>query len=308
MSNLNRKEIIFLNCVLIVVGLGIVAYGLVLMATPSLSLPGGLLNAFGTTMAVTGSITLIDRLLTEKPSPPPVALQRVVMKRKLMAKSIHNRKKTAMKVDILGISLTDLLKEIISDPKKGLVHKVLYDPECRLRFIFMHPKAPFLLERSAEDGNYDPAIVLKRQTESIETCVRLYTILEKKRRAEQRRNQNFEPRGSITVKLIEACPYISYERYDFDIYWGLYTADTSGREAPVFLTNSADNLMYAKLKDHFKTLLDGGYEYLPRPVKNAGADHNFLLRVNHQEVWLNEHLANDLLGEARVAKLTKGLA
>ncbi len=160
----------------------------------------------------------------------------------------------------------------------------------------MHPKAAFLHQRSAEDGDHDLALLLARQTDSIKHCIRMYKVLENQLKEERKHNPQFEPLGTLVVKLIEACPYISYERYDKDIYWGLYTSDLPGNASPIFLTTSKDEDMYEKLKAHFLTLLQNGYEDLTKPKKNPSGDHNILLTVNHQGLWLNERLISNLLG------------
>jgi hypothetical protein len=291
MTTLSRKQIVVLNVVLLIFGLCIVAYGLALVPNPVVS---GLLNAFGTTLAATGSITLLDHVLREKPT--LLGPELIRMRRKDVPKTIHNLKETASKVDMLGISLTDFLAEVVKDRTHDLLHNVLNNTESRVRIMFMHPNAPFLRQRSFEDDDHTLATLLDRQTESLKYCIQLYALLENKLKEEKKRSPQFEPRGSLIIKLIEACPYISYERYDKEIYWGLYSSDSPGNACPIFLTTSKDEDMYEKLKAHFLTLLQKGYEDVTKPKKNPSDDHNTLLTVNHQGIWLNEHLMSTLFG------------
>ena len=291
MRKLNLKQIIILNLSMLFAGLAIVAIGLAFVSNP---VGSGLLISFGTTLAATGSITLLDHLLREKPA--LMGPELITMRRKAVPKDIHNRKETASKIDMLGISLTDFLAEVAKDRHHELLCNVLNNPESRVRVMFIHPKSPFLHQRSFEDGNHTLTTLLDRQTDSIKYCVRIYRVLENQLKEERKRNPQFDPRGSLVIKLIEACPYISYERYDKDIYWGLYTSDSPGNACPIFRTTSKDDDMFEKLKAHFLTLLQNGYEEVTKPKKNPSGDHNILLTVNLQGLWLNETLVSTLLG------------
>ncbi len=300
MPQLNRTHIIVLNISLFLIGLSIVGYGLVLVANP---VGSGLLNAFGTTLAATGSITLLDHLLREKPT--LMGPELITMKRKSMPKAIHTRKETAFKVDMLGISLTDFLAEVAKDRSHELLHNILNSTESRVRVVFMHPNAPFLHQRSFEDDDHTLTTLLNRQTDSLKYCVQLYAVLENQLKEARKHTPQFEPRGSLIIKLIEACPYISYERYDKEIYWGLYSSDSPGNMCPAFLTTSKDDDMYEKLKAHFLALLQNGYEEVTKPNKKSSGDHNILLTVDYKGPWLNEQLISTLLGAKEFAELKK---
>jgi len=303
MPTLNRAQIVVLNIVLLLFGLGIVAYELALVPNPIVS---GLLNAFGTTLAATGSITLLIHLLKETPT--LIGPELITMRRKSVTKAIHSRKETASKVDMLGITLTDFLAEVTKDRNHELLHNILNNTESRVRIMFMHPNASYLHQRSFEDDDHTLTTILSRQAESLKYCVQLYSSLENQLKEERKRNPQFEPRGSLIIKLIEACPYISYERYDKDIYWGLYTSDSPGNACPVFLTTSKDDDLYEKLKAHFLALLQNGYEEATkpsRPKKNSSGDHNILLTVDYKGPWLNEKLISTLLGVKEYADLKK---
>ncbi len=126
MHKLTRTQVVVLNVSLMLVGLGIVAFGLTLVSNPFAS---GLLGSFGITLAATGSITLLDRLLTEKPALKGPEL--ITMRRKSVPKSIHSRKETASKIDMLGISLTDFLAEIAKDRRHEVLCNVLNNTESR---------------------------------------------------------------------------------------------------------------------------------------------------------------------------------
>ena len=300
MPALDRKQIVALNIALLLLGLALVASGFAASLSPVVS---GLLNAFGTTLAATGSITLLDRLLREKPT--LLGPELVTMKRKELSKSIHNRKETASKVDMLGITLTDFLSEITKESNHDLLRNILNNSESRVRVLFLHPKSPFLRQRSFEDDDHTVKTLLARQTESLKFCVQLFALLKAQLKKEKKRNPHFEPRGSLIIKLIEACPYISYERYDKDIYWGLYTSDSPGNACPTFLTTSKDEDLYEKLKAHFLALLENGYEDVTQPNNGSSGDHNILLTVDYKGPWLNERLISTLLGSRVYAGLKK---
>lgn len=300
MPKLNRTHIVVLNVALLLFGLGVVAYGLAVVSNP---VGSGLLNAFGTTLAATGSITLLDHVLREKPT--LLGPELVAIRRKSMHKTIHGLKETASKVDMLGISLTDFFAEVAKDRNHELLRNVLSNTEARVRIMFMHPQSPYLHQRSFEDGDHTLTTLLDRQTDSLRYCVQIYALLINQLKEERKRNPQFEPRGSLVIKLIEACPYISYERYDKEIYWGLYSSDSPGNACPVFLTSSKDDDMYEKLKAHFLALLQNGYEGATKPKKNSSDDHNILLTVDYKGPWLNERLASTLLGAREFAGLKK---
>lgn len=300
MAKMSRKQIIFLNVTLFLLGLGFVALGLTLASSPVFA---GVLEAFGTTLAATGSITLLDHMLREKPT--LLGPELTTLRRKEIPKAVHNRKETASKIDMLGITLTDFLAEVAKDRSHDLLRNVLNKPEARIRILFMHPKSPFLQQRSFEDGDHTLRTLLDRQTESLKYCVHLYFLLKEQLEAEKKRDPHFEPRGFLIIKLIEACPYISYERYDKDIYWGLYTSDSPGNSCPVFLTTSKDEDLYEKLKAHFLALLQNGYENVTKSDTSNSSDHNSLLTVDYKGVWLNEQLIASLLGSKVYSGLKK---
>lgn len=300
MSKLNRTQIIVLNLTLLFLGLGFVAYGSALVTN---SMGFNLLNAFGTTLAATGSITLLDHLLREKPT--LLGPELIAVRRKKIPKAVHNRKETASKIDMLGITLTDFLAEVANERSYDMLYNVMKNPESRVRVLFMHPKSPFLQQRSFEDGDHTLRTLLDRQTDSLRYCVQLYSLLKEQLEVEKKRAPHFEPRGSLIIKLIEACPYVSYERYDKDIYWGIYTSDSPGNACPVFLTTSKDEDLYEKLKAHFLALLQNGYENVIKPTVNKNGDHNILLTVDYKGVWLNERLIASLLGPKVYSGLKK---
>ena len=155
-------------------------------------------------------------------------------------------------------------------------------------------------QRAHDDGNLSFEELRKRQLAVVEYCVLLFVLFKDRYLRKKKVQHSFEPRGHLTIKLIEACPYISYERYDFDIHWGLYLSGTPGMDSPCFLTSSDDGELYEKLKDHFKYLLDNEYE------KATSLDiekHNILLQITYQKPWLNEELAAHFIGLDRLEEL-----
>ena len=289
MIKLDRPKILLINLLLI-------AGGVIFVLSGALGVQGtasAILLAIGTSLIATGGVNLLDRLFTESPK---TSVSLVSLMRMTMDRRIHDKKDNAKVVEILGISLTECLCEINNDPKHEVVKHILTIPETRIRMMFIHPKARFLKQRYLEDNFPRLDDLLERQRQSMEACVELYHILCQFYKHEKDLDRNFEPKGSLAIKLIEACPYVSMERYDDQVYWGIYTSDTPGKKAPIFLTRQDDDpKLFDKFKKHFNALFDRGYEEVSKGENGASEDHNIVLRVGQNGVWLNTDLVANLL-------------
>jgi hypothetical protein len=155
-----------------------------------------------------------------------------------------------------------------------------------------------LVQKFIEDNKTneeDKEASFKKQISSVENCVVFYKLLCV--RYQLALKDNTHPRGVIQIKLIHFCPHITIERYDNDIYWGLYTADMAGEYAPMFLTSLDDNyVLYDKLKKHFNSLF-------AKDFSNSMAQSNVLISMESSEPILNHELAEKILGKERLSNL-----
>lgn len=293
---LNRREVILINVVITLVGVIVVFIGTI-AGVPILST---LLEAIGTGLIATGGVNFLDRLLAERPQTDGVIM--VAGTRRSLDLNIHVRKYRADKVDILGMSLSDCLREIADNPNQTMinpmVNRVLFN-NTRLRLLFVHPDSEYVSQRAMEDNTGDETELRERQKQSVEYCILFYKRLAEHYQVALENKVIDKPRGSVQIKLLEFCPYMTIERYDNDIYWGLYTSDIAGINAPMFLTNRDENyLLYDRLKNHFVGLLNKNL----RSNNHSSKDY-FLVKMELGMPLLNRELAESILGEKRLKTL-----
>lgn len=206
---------------------------------------------------------------------------------------IHDTKHAAKKIDMLGVSLYNFFNEIVHDSNQQMM-KRLVDENVRLRVVFVNPKANYLIQRSIEDDSKHLGALLNRQNASIKNCLRFYNQLDAYYQIHKESKER--PRGRIQIKLTNFCPYVSIERYDFDIYWSFYTSDTDGVHNPTFLATFEENYrVYDKLKKHFMQLMNARF--------HDEAQNLFLVTMGVGGPWLNRSLAEELLGEDEVRNI-----
>jgi len=291
-KKLDRKHILIINVVVAIVGGSILILGFSIHE----SVWRVLIEATGTSLIATGFVNFLDKLLVE--AQESVDIEIVSMRRARPNRSIYGLKYSAQKVDILGVSLADVLKEFTRDSKREMVDCVLKQ-STRLRLLLVHPDSKFLVQRASED-HITWEELHERQLKSVEMIVKFYKILldeyQREERAGSLRTRNV---GSVEIDLIDVCPYISLFRTDNEIYWGLYTSHKTGEETPLFFSKKMDKEgMFENLKDHFYGLL---------PKDNN--ENSSLLRmiIKDQPPNLNRHLVNQLLGAQKVDEVLKGI-
>lgn len=287
---LPKSTIIAIDFVLISLGL----------TTVSLGAGGSIIwEAIGTSLIATGGVGLLTHIFSE--SPKVDGIKMVASTRNLMDPSIHNKKNKAKKIEMAGVSLTGFLREIANDQNQTIVNRVLIE-NTRLRAAFVHPDSPFLVQRAVEDNRNDVNGLRQLQFESIEYCLQFYKHLKKQYLSAKASGLIEKPKGTVQVKLIDFCPYLTIERYDGEIYWGLYTSDTAGEYAPMFLASRNENyVVYDKLKLHFNDLLN---KHMGNASKNRDL---FLISMESGEPCLRRELANQLLGKDRVDQILDGV-
>ncbi|HEY9087694.1 MAG TPA: hypothetical protein VIO36_05955 [Anaerolineaceae bacterium] len=299
MFKVEKPQIIWINLFIIALGIIFILWGYLGASGAG----AGILEAIGTGLIATGGVNLLDRLFTEVPKRTGVSL--VSLMRTTMDPKIHERKDRALKIDTLGVSITAALAEIYNDSQQMVIKNILYKPKTRVRMMFLHPEAEFMKQRYLEDEFRTLDQLVDCQKKSLEYCVLIYAAIKKRYDNERRIEPSFEPLGSLVIKLIEVCPYVSMERYDDDLYWGIYTSDSPGKKAPVFLTTEADNSeLIRKFKDHFEHLLFYGYEATSKKATGSAKDMNIIVRVGQDGPWLNDDLVRRLYNDdARIDQL-----
>jgi hypothetical protein len=273
---LSLKSFILVNIILCLVGvvsilIGIIATGL---------LAKSLLDAVGIGLLAAGAVNIVDRSLTLEP--PPIPLQGIEVaaeKRIALPQEIIDLKYAADKVDIIGVSLTHVLDEIINDPRQRIIDRLLKH-NLQLRLFMVHPASEYLKQRAREDNNQDIVELVRNQKYSVELCVKFFDQLsEAYKSASKAKTLNRHLTGSLQIKLLDFCPYISIYRIDEeDIYWGLYTSDKAGVNLPLFRTSANQNpTLYKHLHQHIHGLMDRDVKYpdlvsmteMGRPILNS---------------------------------------
>lgn len=245
-----------------------------------------IIEALGTSAIVTAAINFLDRLITERPEGVGV----LANSRHMVPQRIHDRKYRSKHVDLLGVSMTTCLQEFVNDRQADFSEQILLGNDVRFRMLFVHPCSPFLDEREVEDNTDEKGVLKRKNLESVEYCVQLYELLNEQLARYRSMKKIYQPIGHLEIKLINACPYMTIERYDDDLYWGLYMADTEGINSPILSAPKKRNPdMHARLKNHFLGM-HGNKFPIPGTPENM-----MLLTVTMHGVWINKELVNYLI-------------
>ena len=258
---LNLKFFVAVNVIICLVGIICVFWGIDLkteIATP-------LLDAIGIGLLAAGAVNILDRSLTlESPSVPKPRIEVASDKRidtTEVMQSIHELKYKTNKVDIVGVSLTHVLEEFKEDPDK-IISRLLRN-NLQLRLFFVHPNSKYLEQRAQED-KWDITDLMKRQKYAVGLSVEFYNELRRAYdKAVSEKTLNTHKTGSLQIKLLDFCPYITVYRIgEEEIYWGLYTSHTSGTNLPLFKTALAqDPMLYRHLHQHIHGLMERDLKY-----------------------------------------------
>ena len=256
---LQLKYFIVVNIGLCLVGVVCILIGIIvadLLLKP-------LLEAIGIGLLAAGAVNILDRSLTLEPPPVPIQRVEVVSERRIATpQDILNLKYEAAKVDIIGVSLTHALEEIINDPRQKIINRLLKH-NLQLRLFMVHPCSEYLKQRAREDKQ-DIVELVNSQKHSVQLCVKLFDQLsEAYKAATTAKTLNTHLTGNLQIKLLDFCPYMSiYRINEGDIYWGLYTSDKSGVNLPLFRTSaSQDPTLYKHLHQHIHGLMERDVKY-----------------------------------------------
>ena len=250
----------------IAVNIGIIFFGALLILLGIIvggELPRPALEAIGTGLLAAGAINIFDRAISLEP--PQELAQRIEViaeKRIATPQFIHDLKYKTSKIDIIGVSLTHVLEELINDPGQRIIDRLLKD-NLQMRLFFVHPDSPYLEQRAREDKIVYSELI-KRQKRAVELSKIFYEQLRIAYDAASKAGTlNTHTTGSLQIKLLDFCPYISIYRLGEDeIYWGLYTSSTSGINLPLFKTTlKNDPVLHKHLHQHIHGLLDRDLKY-----------------------------------------------
>lgn len=287
---LDRKSILFINIVLAVFGVATVMLSIILFQSTIRIL----VESIGIGLIATGFVNFFDRLFVEADKDTDIDI--VAMQRAKTNQTVYRLKYQSQKVDILGVSIADVLKEFTQNSRHEMIDRILRH-SARLRLFFVHPDAGFLTQRAREDHiSYDE--LRSRQIKSVEMVVTFYKLLlEAYQRDSLSDSLSTGNVGSVEIRLINVCPYISIYRVDNSVYWGLYTANKTGEESPLFFSKKMDkDGMFEILKDHI-------YGLLPK----EDIDNLYLLKmiIKDRPPILNRAIVDQILGTQRVDELLK---
>lgn len=222
-----------------------------------------LLESLGIGLIAAGAVNILDRAITLAPQPLPLSRIEVVAETRLtIPESILDSKYKAAKVDLIGISLTHFLEEQIDDPRHKIINRLLFN-NLRLRVYMVHPDSKYLEQRAHED-KWEISELVRRQKKGVELCVKFYEQLHNAyQTARQNGTLNTHLTGKLQIKLLDFCPYLTIYRIDEqDIYWGIYTSDTSGINLPLFKTSaSIDPALHKNLHQHIHGLMERDLKY-----------------------------------------------
>ena len=254
----------------------------------------------GVGLIATGGVNLLGKLLEQedKPEMKPGYVRIVSTERRNVAVDIHAKKFSAKKIDIVGVNLEGCLKDITNDPNERML-KHLFSGHCsRLRLLLLHPGSRYMEQRALED-NISGAEMKRRQKNSVKLCVKFYSALKRyKENYNQGGNQSRNNSATVEIRLIYLAPHITVERYDNEIYWGLYTSEGLGYHSPMFMISQQENSdLFEQIKKNFNGL---------RTKKiHREKEENLLVHMVMDDGELNEGLLKGILEEDEVKEILK---
>lgn len=285
---LDRRQILLVNILLICVGVAFLLWAINI----SQQHVRIILEAIGTGLIATGGVNFIDKLFTEKEAEIDVKL--ISPQRLDVDQYIYSAKYRAKKVDIFGVSITEALREFVNDPRDEIIDRIFMH-RLRLRLVFVHPDAEFLLQRAGED-HISAEELRNRQLNSIKLAIQFYKKLLKEYSDRVDKIGKMSQVGSVEILLIKACPYVSIYRVDNKIYWGVYGSHKSGNESPLFLSIKHEEAgMFDFMKEHYYTHVNNKEKF--------GDLHLVKMILRDREPYLNLPLVQQLLGKEMVDEL-----
>jgi hypothetical protein len=267
MIKIKLPNYLFINTLLFAGGIIVLLVGIILQG----ALVRPLLESIGIGLVAASAVNLLDRFFSvEAPSalpvpPLPSPKEKIVLaayKRSLTPPEILDLKFSAAKVDIIGVTLNHAVGDLTKDGGKQIIENLLFH-NLQLRLFLVHPGSAYLKQRAIEDKD-DYEKLVKRQVDTLKECEKFYQLLHKRYEfAKKRGKLDTRFTGSLQIKLLDFCPYISIFRINDDkIYWGLYTSGATGLNLPLFLTTTErDPDLYAQLHDHIHGLMDRDTRY-----------------------------------------------
>jgi len=222
-----------------------------------------LMESIGIGFIAAGIINIFDRVLTlEPPHEQAPRIEVVAEKRIATPQHIYDLKYNTSKVDIIGISLNHVFEELVNDPGQKMIDRLLRH-NLQMRLFFIHPDSKYLEQRARED-NWGHADLVERQKRAVKLCGVFYEQLRAAYDAAKEAGVlNTHQTGSLQIKLLDFCPYITIYRVgEEEIYWGLYTSQSTGLNLPLNrTTNMQDPALYKHLHQHIHGLIDRDMKY-----------------------------------------------
>jgi len=282
---LDRRHILLVNVLLIAIGVIFLLWAIIAVQTNGKIF----LEAIGIGLIAAGGVNFIDKFFSEKEKEDDIKL--VSPQRSDADPLIYMTKYRAKKVDIFGVSVTEVFNEFLNDQGEDIVDRV-FSHRLRLRMVFVHPDADFLNQRAGED-HISAEELRNRQLNSIKLAIRFYKKLLDEYNLRVKKKGKMSKMGSLEILLIKACPYVSIYRVDNKIYWGLYASHKSGTESPLFLSEKREETgMFDFIKEHYYTHVNN---------KERFDDlHLIKMTLRDREPYLNRNLVDHLLGKDNV--------
>ncbi|MBI5934683.1 MAG: hypothetical protein HY867_13335 [Chloroflexi bacterium] len=288
--NLDRRQILLVNIVLICAGAALLLWA-INISQPHVKI---LLEAMGTGLIATGGVNFIDKLFTEKEREDSklIAQQRLDVDQLFYASKYR-----AKKVDIFGVSITEALNEFVTDSREEIFDRI-FSHRLRLRLIFVHPDAEFLVQRAGED-HISADELRNRQLNSVKLAIQFYKKLFTEYNVRSKKIGKLSQMGSVEILLMKACPYVSVYRVDNKIYWGVYGSHKSGNESPLFLSvKREEGGMFDFMKEHYYTHVNNKEKFDDL--------HLVKMILRDKEPYLNIPLVHHLLGKDKVDEILVG--
>lgn len=255
---LNRKYFTAVNVIIGLVGIICIYQGVVSHGNP-------FWDAIGTGLVAAAAVNILDRAVRLEPPSIPKPRIEVMSDKRIdtseAMQSIHELKYKTSKVDLIGVSLIHVLEEFDEEPDR-IINRLLRN-NLQLRLLFVHPDSKYLEQRARED-KWDVADLVKRQKRAVDLSVKFYNNLRHAYdKAVSEKSLNTHKTGSLQIKLLDFCPYMTIYRVGEDeIYWGLYTSNMSGVNLPLFKTVLAqDPMLYKHLHQHIHGLIERDLKY-----------------------------------------------
>jgi len=243
-------------------------------------------NAIGTGLISSGFVALLLLFINNEENHKHMKI--ISTDRSTLDEKYKKRSYSAKEIDIMGIALSGVMKELATDESERLLKHILYE-NAKVRLMFLSPESEYTKQRALEDGVTEKDL-LKGLNETLINSLKLYNRINKIYNNEySKKSIQRDKMGTIEIKITDMCPHLTIYRTDNNIAWGLYTAASKGIYSTAMEVNNKQKKIFEELKKHFDRLWDNSLCY-------CNSENSLFKIYDPNGLIINENMYSKLLG------------